>query len=101
MGQRVDFQTLLETVLGSKNVYFQPPSNISMQYPCIVYKRVKPVTRHANNLLYFNKQCYMVTYIDRNPDSEVANALSQLPLSGFSRQFTSDNLNHDVYDIYF
>ena len=28
----------LITLLGSSNVYFQPPTSIKMNYPCIIYK---------------------------------------------------------------
>ena len=36
---RLELQDLLETVLGSQYVYFQPPATLRMRYPCIVYAR--------------------------------------------------------------
>lgn len=101
MGQRLKLQTLLEGILGSRNVYFQPPATITMNYPAIVYSRNDIWAEHASNLPYTHKKRYMVTVIDRNPDSTTPDKIGKLPLCRFSRHFTKDNLNHDVYDLYF
>lgn len=34
---RIDLQYLLENILGSRHVYFQPPETVKMNYPAIVY----------------------------------------------------------------
>jgi hypothetical protein len=101
MGQRRDLQQLLESILGSSNVYFQPPSNLEMQYPCIVYKRDNANTKFAGNFPYRYKQRYQVTVIDRNPDSMVPLQISGLPMCLYDRFYTADNLNHDVFNIFF
>lgn len=92
---------LLETLLGSSNVYFQPPASFKMIYPCIVYQRDNEDNKYANNLPYSQNKRYAVTVIDRNPDSEIPDKVAALPLSSFTRHFTADNLNHDVYNLYF
>jgi len=33
MGTRLELQNLLENILGSRNVYFQPPENLKLNYP--------------------------------------------------------------------
>lgn len=101
MGQRVDLQTLLEEVLGSNNVYFQAPANVAMVYPCIVYKRDNAITEFASNSPYRYTKRYMVTYIDRNPDSLVPDKIARLPLCIFNRYFVADGLNHDIFNLYF
>jgi hypothetical protein len=101
MGQRLQLQTLLEDVLGSEQVYFQPPANVQMQYPCIVYKRDNAITKFAGNNPYHYTNRYMVTVIDRNPDSEIPDKVAALPMSLFNRFFAADNLNHDVFNVYF
>lgn len=101
MVPRLQFQTLLETVLGSRNVYFQPPANVIMNYPCIVYSRDSAETEFANNSPYRYTKRYQVTVIDRNPDSGIPDKVAQLPRCTFSRFFTADNLNHDVFTIFF
>lgn len=99
--RRLQLQTLLEETLGSSNVYFQPPSNIQMQYPCIVYKREFVNTEFADNTPYNTHKRYMVEHIGDDPDSDTPDKLAKLPMSTFSRFFTVANLNHDVYSIYF
>lgn len=101
MGQRLDLQSLLETLLGSGNVYFQPPANVQMQYPCIVYKRDDIRAAFADNRPYRLTKRYMVTVIDKDPDSVIPDKLSALPLCRFNRFFTADNLNHDVFLLHF
>lgn len=101
MAPRLEFQTLLETILGSSNVYFQPPANVQMQYPCIVYKRNRADTKFAGNTPYGRMKQYQVTVISRDPDSEIPDKIAALPLCSFDRFFTSNNLNHDVFNVYF
>ncbi len=101
MGQRLDLQTILEGILGNGNVYFQPPASVQMAYPCIVYKRDLANTQFADNSPYRRDKRYMVTIIDRDPDSPVPDQVAKLPKCTFSRFFVADNLNHDVFSIYF
>lgn len=83
------------------NVYFQPPSNVEMTYPCIVYNRDSARTDHADNKPYRHKKRYSVTVIDRSPNSALYDPIAALPSSAFNRFYTADNLNHDVFTIYF
>ena len=101
MSRRTDLQTLFETLLGSKNVYFQPPSTVKMNYPCIVYTRRNTSNRFADDILYAHKMCYTVTLIDKDPDSVFVDKLLMFPMCTFDRHFVSDNLNHDIFNIYF
>ena len=101
MGSRLNLQVLLETLLGSSNVYFQPPANFTMQYPCIVYSRSLIDVKHANDKPYFLKKRYSVTVIDKNPDSVIPDKIAALSLCSFERNFKSDNLNHDVFNLYY
>ena len=41
MDKRQTLQSELEAILGSRNVYYQPPANLKMQYPAIRYKKQK------------------------------------------------------------
>lgn len=101
MGQRLQLQALLELILGSRNVYFQPPANVQMNYPAFVYARDDVDTTFADNRPYRHTKRYTVTYIDRNPDSSIPDKVAALPLCSFSRHFVADGLNHDVYTLYF
>lgn len=101
MGQRLDLQTILEAELGSGNVYFQPPANVQMQYPCIIYKKDQARTEFAGNSPYRFTKRYQVTVVDRNPDSVIPDKIALLPMCTFDRHFVADNLNHDVFTLYF
>jgi hypothetical protein len=100
---RTELQTLLESFFeeDEAHVYFQPPSNIQMQYPCIVYKREASQTSHADNNKYLHSKRYQVTVIDRNPDTELCDMVEELPLCGFDRYFPADGLNHYVFTLFF
>ena len=101
MAPRLELQTLLEGLLGSRNVYFQPPTNTQMQYPCIIYARDDTEVKHADDRPYNKRTRYQVTVIDANPDSDIPEKISDLPLCVFDRFYTSDNLNHDVFQLFF
>lgn len=98
---RIDFQHFLESFSGTENVYFQPPPSLRMTYPAIVYTISKIENLPANDMVYAQHRAYDVTIIDKNPDSEIAYNFSLLPLCRFNRRFSSDNLNHFVYTIYY
>lgn len=99
MGQRLQLHQLLETF--TDNVYFQPPNNIQLKYPCIIYKRDFADTKFADDKPYNHKIRYAITVIDQDPDSEIPSKVASMSLSLFNRFYTADNLNHDVYNVYF
>lgn len=101
MNHRLELHELLCEALGSRNVYFQPPESIKMKYPAIVYSRNRIVDNHANDEIYKRSLAYSITVIDDDPDSEIVERVSRLPLCSFDRHFTSENLNHDVFTIYY
>ena len=101
MATRIDLQNVLEELLGSRNVYYQPPESLKMNYPAIVYARKTIDNSYANNSVYKQNYAYEITVIDKNPDSEIVNKISKLPTCRFDRHFKSDNLNHDVFTLYY
>lgn len=101
MGSRLELQTKLEELLGSRNVYFQPPESIKLSYPAIVYSRETIENDHANDGVYMQSLRYSITVIDANPDSELPLKISKLPHCRNDRHFKSDNLNHYVFTLYF
>lgn len=101
MSSRLDLQAELEKILGSRNVYFQPPSSVQMRYPAIVYSRKDIEKRSANDGLYQKLPSYEVILIDKNPDSKFVEKIIDLPYCSFDRHYESDNLNHDVFTLYF
>jgi len=101
MASRADLQKELETLLGSRNVYYQPPETIKMEYPAIRYKKSDIDTKHANDKPYMHKKKYEIMVIDRKPDNPVIDKLLSLPMCTYDRWYTADNLNHDVITLYY
>lgn len=101
MGDRPNLQKLFEDILGSKEVYFQPPPSVQMSYPAIRYSRKEIQNRHANNNVYHQHVAYQVVVIDPNPDSDIVKKISMLPLCKHESNYKSENLNHDVFTIYY
>jgi len=99
MGTRLELHTLLTTVLGSSNVYFQPPSGFQLSYPCIVYERSRILSDSADNIPYKHENKYTVTVMDEDPDSLIPLQVSKLPRCSHDRAFKSDQLNHDVFSL--
>lgn len=101
MAQRLDLHAIFRAVLGEDHVYFQPPANVSLQYPCIVYERARMSVDYADNSPYRHAKRYKVTLITSNPDSELLDKIAMLPQSSHDAFYTEDSLNHDVFTIYF
>jgi hypothetical protein len=97
--RRLDLQQLLEQTLGTDKVYFQPPPNVAMVYPAIVYNRDSSDTKFADDKPYARTQRYQVTVIDRDPDSEIPGRVAALPQCRFQRFFATSGLNHDVFHL--
>lgn len=96
---RGDLQDLLLEICD--NVYFQPPESLKMTYPCIVYRREHVGIDHADNEPYNLRKRYQITVIDADPDSDIPDQVAALPTAAFDRAFTANNLNHDVYRVFF
>lgn len=101
MASRLQLQTLLEGILGSRNVYFQPQASIFLNYPAIVYSCYDIENVRADNQVYMQHTAYQLTVIDKNPDSDIVKKVSILPKCSFDRHYSKDNLNHYVFTLYF
>lgn len=98
---REDLQYLLEDILESTEVYFQPPASVRMHYPAIVYALEAISDFDANDRPYVHNKAYRITVIDKDPDSIIAEKMSDLPYCAFERFYTSDNLNHFVFRMFY
>ena len=100
MASRLELQNKLEELNGNKNVYFQPPENLKMNYPAIKYSLDKIDEKFANNRRYISIRRYSLIVISRKPDPEIINKLLDLPMCTFDRPYVSDNLYHYSFKIY-
>lgn len=86
---------------GENHCYFEPPTNTSMKYPCIVYNCTNDLDIFADNLHYLKNKRYSVTIIDDDPDSKIPNRLKELPYCTSDRNFDVDGLSHFVYTLFY
>jgi len=100
MNDRLELHELLCEILGSRNVYFQPPESVKMKYPAIVYSRNRIENTSADNIIYRQAVSYTITVIDRDPDSEIVERMSQVARIRHDRSYVADNLNHDVFTLF-
>lgn len=101
MDRRLELHDLLCRTLGSRNVYYQPPTKIKMAYPAIVYRRNNIKDRYANGNPYTRLKAYSLTLIEHDPDSELIDKIKDLDYCAFDRHYVAENLNHDVFTIYY
>lgn len=101
MADRLDLQSELEKLLGNRNVYYQPPVNLSMNYPAIRYTKTGIIPNFADDKVYTKRNSYELIVIDRDPDNPVIDKLLEFPYCSFDRHYVSDNLNHDVFTLYY
>lgn len=98
---RVFLQRAFEDILESKNVYYQPPANIKLKFPCIIFRKNRIKTIRADNGFYGRSDEYVITYISKTVDDDVILKILELPMCTHDRRYTSDNLYHDVFTLYF
>ena len=55
----------------------------------------------SNEISILADRKYLVTVIDKNPDSSFIDIVAKLPTCRFVRHYKSDNLNHYVFTLYF
>lgn len=100
MDRRLVLHDKLKDISGHDRVYFQPPQNVELEYPCIVYEKDSFVARHADNVPFVLRPRFSVIHISRDPDDETPQKLAALPLSRHTRYYRADKLHHHVFTLY-
>lgn len=85
--------------IGGPNVYHQPPGKLN--YPCIKYELKNIRNQHANDSVYMQNNCYIITVMSKDPDDNIVDAISKLPKCRFDRHFVSDNIHHTTFELYY
>lgn len=94
-------QLVFAEILGIKNVYFQPPPTVKMEYPCVVYQLSGTKDDHADNRVYVGRFKWNVTLISRTPMPLEFYKLRELKNCYFDRPYTAGNLYHYSFTIYY
>ena len=101
MGNRLELDELLVTILGTENVYGQAPESTKMEYPAIKYKLSNFNVRFANNSPYNTRSRYTVTLIDYDIDSPYVDKIRSLPYCSMDNYYTADGLHHWAFTLYY
>ena len=102
MASRLELHEELCEVLGSRNVYFQAPASVKMQYDAIRYSLGGKDLKRANNKIYKSMNKYEGVIITRDPDTTIPDELlAHFEMCSFGRPYTADNLNHYPFTIYY
>ena len=103
MGSRLDLHEELCNVLGSRNVYFQPPESKQLKYDCIIYSKNNVLSRYANNNNnYMSKDRYELTIIYKDPDCDIPKRITDFfKYCRQDRHFVVDNLYHETFTLYY
>ena len=100
MSRRPELYDILKRYVD--NVYFQPPEDLKINYPCIIFSREPDYRRAANNKGYVAHNLWDLVYIDQYPDSGVPDRLiNDLPMCEATNYYVADNLNHVKLRLYF
>lgn len=100
--RRIALHNELEALFGNKvHVYFQPPENINMEYPAVIYERYNINTKYADNCVFNNTTEYHVTIVDSDPDSLLVDKMSKFRTAQFIRNYKTNGLNHDIFKIFY
>ncbi len=99
--RRLQLHEVLCEILGTRNVYFQPPESVKMNYPAIAYSLDNISSMYADAGVYLSNRRYQVIAIGKDPDSALIGKIAALPTCQYNRHYAQDNLNHDVFTLYY
>ena len=100
--RRIELQHIFEDILGSKNVYFQPPETQKLKYPCILYFKSNARAWFADDIKYIRRQGYTVTLVEYDPDSDLEERISEaLTFTRTDSYYRSEGLNHTKLTIFY
>ena len=102
MNRRPELAPIFRSLLGSKNVYFQPAEDLKLSFPCILYKLTDIKQVKADNQLYTHTQAYEVTYITSNPDDALVDEmLRAFRFIKFKHVMIVNDMYHYRYILYY
>ena len=102
MSTRLELQEKLETLLGSENVYFQPPESIKLKYPCIVYSLDPVYTENADNKKYIVINRYHIKHIYKKLSGCLRNELlNSFMMISHDNTLIAEGMYNDDFTLYF
>ena len=100
LDRRLELDARLRRILGSNNLYFEPPASVRMTYPCIRYTRERIDTDFADNRVYLGKQRYNIILIYYDVDTDLIDRVlynDEGLVFSHERHYVADGLHHDIF----
>ena len=95
-----DLLHMLRQAVQHDRVYFQPPENLKIVYPAIVFHLSKIEIDRASDVPYKGAKEYSVTLITKDPEPDVIDEILKIPYSSLDTTYISDGMNHFVFTVY-
>ncbi len=95
-----DLLHLLRKAVDHDRVYFQPPENLKLGYPAIVFHLTKIKVDHADDVPYKGVREYMITLISKDPEPGALEEILKIPYTTLDSTYISDGMNHFVFTSY-
>lgn len=95
-----DLLHLLRQAVQHNRVYFQPPENLKIEYPAVVFHLSKIEVDRASDAPYKGAKEYSVTLITKDPEPDAIDEILKIPYSSLDTTYISDGMNHFVFTIY-
>ena len=104
LDRRLILDEKLRRILGSSNLYFEPPTSQMMKYPCIRYKRSNIDVVFADNKPYLGRNRYEIVAIFEDADDDLPERLlynKEGLVLNLERPYVADGLHHYVFTTHF
>lgn len=88
--------SVLKEIVGD-NIYFNPPSNLKIQYPCCVCSINDILNKNADDEVYNQNVRYDCTLITKNVNDPLLKELSKINTFRYSRHYVVDGLHHYAF----
>lgn len=98
---RLQLHDELTAIEGVVKAYYQPDETVNLLYPCVIYKKTGRSAQFANNSVYKKLYEYKITVVDRDPDSLIPERIEDFQFCTVDRPFTSNNLYHNNFTLYY
>lgn len=97
--RRTEFDKWLRKILGSNNVYFQPPESKKLEFPCIVYNISSHDVDYADDKIYQLRHKYVVRYVayPKDFDGPMKENLARELNVPIQQIYAQDGLYHCVF----
>lgn len=100
MRSRIELDDILRAIVESPyRVYFDPPKDEIMSYPCIRYSMGEIDSLFADDKPFVQTRKYTIVTIDEDPDSELPVKVSQLPNCRHVNHQVTDGLHQDFFTL--